>query len=160
MKNTEIERKWLMDAFPELPHEGEVFIEQGYLCFEPVTLRIRKTVAAGQSSYALTVKGKGTLVRTEMELPMDEGQYGSLLPLLAAPAAKKRLRYYALPGGLRLECSLVDQGEPGAFYYAEVEFASEAEAVAFIPPAWLGREVTGEPGYSMAAYCRKKGEAS
>ena len=50
--------------------------------------------------------------------------------------------HYALPGGLTLECSLVDEGEPTAFYYAEVEFASEAEAKAFTPPAWMGRMVT------------------
>jgi CYTH domain-containing protein len=33
---------------------------------------------------------------------------------------------------------------------AEVEFPSRAEAEAFEPPSWLGRDVTGEAGWSNA----------
>ena len=42
------------------------------------------------------------------------------------------------------------------FYYAEVEFDTEAAALAWTPPealtAYLSHEVTGQPGESMAAY--------
>ncbi|MDL2219732.1 hypothetical protein LJC04_05315 [Ruminococcaceae bacterium OttesenSCG-928-O06] len=160
MEHVEIERKWLMDGFPDLPVASEVEIQQGYLAFEPVTVRVRKaTLHAGEKSYTtwrLTVKGQGTLARAEVEVDMDEEQYEALLGLLAAPAANKLLRYYALPDGYHLECSLVDEGQPTAFYYAEVEFDSIEEANAFVPPPFLGREVTEEPGHSMAAYCRRK----
>lgn len=157
MSHQEIERKWLMDGFPELPHHSEEFQQQGYLSFGPATVRLRKTEYAGAAAqYWLTIKGGGGLQRTEVELPLDVGQFAALWPLLAGPGATKRLRRYRLPGGQELECSLVDEGEAGAFYYAEVEFASLAEAEAFAPPAWLGREVTGTPGYSMAEHCRQK----
>ena len=72
------------------------------------------------------------------------------------PMIEKDYRVYALPDGLRLECSLVDEGTPTAFYYAEVEFDSLEAAYAFQPPAFLGREVTEERGYSMGQYWERK----
>lgn len=159
MRNVEIERKWLMDGFPALPALDESRMEQGYLALEPVTVRIRKTELQGTVQYMLTIKGKGTLARTEVETSLEPAQYQALVPLLVAPAAAKQLRRYALPGGHVLECSLVDEGEPGAFYYAEVEFESEDAARAFVPPPFLGREVTAEPGHTMAAYCKRKAQA-
>lgn len=161
MKNVEIERKWLMDGFPDLPHFKEVQTTQGYISFDPSTVRIRHHCDATEGdSYRLTIKGRGTLTRTEVELPLDAPQYQALVELLVAPPATKRLRMYRLPGGEVLECSLVDEGTPTAFYYAEVEFDSETAARAFVPPSFLGREVTDEPGYTMAAYCRRKLEAA
>lgn len=156
MEHQEVERKWLMDAFPPLPALCEVQQQQGYLAFGAATVRIRETVGGETAQYRLTVKGSGTLQRTEVELDLTAGQYAALLPLLAAPAVRKRLRTYALPGGQTLECSLVDEGEATSFYYAEVEFPSAEAARAFVPPAFLGREVTEEPGHSMAAYARRK----
>lgn len=156
--NTEIERKWLLDGFPDLPVQMEAEVEQGYLSFVPATVRIRKRWQGGGVQCWLTIKGKGTLTRTEVELPLAESQYDALLPLVVAPTARKKYRTYRLPGGETLECSLVDEGEATSFYYAEVEFPSEAAARAFQPPAFLGREVTEEPGYTMAAYSRRKGE--
>lgn len=155
MENREIERKWLMDGFPPLEAEAELQMEQGYLSFSPA-VRIRKVQRDGKAAWWLTIKGKGTLTRTEVELQLDAGQYEALRGLLAAPTARKRLRRYTLPNGLVLECSHVDEGEPDAFYYAEVEFDSEEEAKRFEAPPWLGREVTEEPGYTMAAFCRRK----
>ena len=160
MENKEIERKWDMDAFPALAMESEEVQVQGYLSFEPATVRIRKVLLSGggkeSARYYLTIKGKGTIERTEVELPLDEKQFEALWPLLAAPGASKRLRRYRLPDGHQLECSVVDEGEAGAFYYAEVEFESEAAAAAFVVPSYLGTERTHESGFSMAAYCRRK----
>ena len=159
MSNIEIERKWLIDSFPSLPVEEELDIEQGYLSFSPSTVRIRKSVRSNEAGYRLCIKGNGTLSRTEVETPLSASQYEALLPLLAAPPSRKQLRVFRLPGGERLECSLVDGGEPGAFYYAEVEFSSEESARAFVPPSFLGREVTEEPCWTMAEYCRRKAKA-
>ncbi len=157
MNYVEIERKWLVDKFPDLPVDGACRMEQGYLAFEPNTVRIRKTVQNGSSEYILCIKGQGALLHAEIELPLTAEQYDALVLLLAAPAATKELRTYRLPGGSLLECSLVDEGNESSFFYAEVEFDTVQAADAFVPPAFLGREVTGEPGYSMAAYCRQKG---
>lgn len=156
MKNQEIERKWLMEAFPALPMLQESFMEQGYLAFAPNTVRIRKTVSGAIECYWVTIKGKGTLQRVEVETQIDKGQYDALKGLLLAPIATKKLRTYSLDGGAILECSLVDEGQETAFYYAEVEFSTIEEAEAFEAPVFLGREVTYEAGYSMAEYCKSK----
>ena len=51
----------------------------------------------------------------------------------------------------------VDQGEPGSFFYAEVEFPTREAALAWAPQGpwadYLSREVTGQPGQSMPACC-------
>ncbi|NLW79921.1 MAG: hypothetical protein GXY32_11025 [Ruminococcaceae bacterium] len=156
MALVEIERKWLMDGFPEQSYDKEYTTEQGYLAFGQAVVRIRRYVDEPAKDCILTIKGGGTLMRTEVETTLTPDQYEALLPLLAAPSARKKTRLYPLPGGLMLECSLVDEGEPTAFYYAEVEFASIEAAQAFVAPPWLGREVTEEPGHSMAAYCQRK----
>ncbi len=155
MENIEIERKWWIDSFPKLVHESEEHMEQGYLSFAPA-VRIRKTEQEGKIEYWLTVKGGDGLCRTEVELPLQAAQYHALQKLLVAPMAKKRLRRYLLPGGEELECSAVDEGETTAFYYAEVEFPTKEEAERFVPPFFLGKELTHEPGQSMAAYCKRK----
>ncbi len=155
MKNKEIERKWHIDAFPPLVHESEEKMEQGYLSFAPA-VRIRKTEKQNTTDYWLTVKGGEGLCRTEVELPLEASQYRALKALLTVPVAQKRLRRYRLPGGEELECSVVDENEPTAFFYAEVEFASLKEAEQFLAPSFLGRELTHEAGQSMAAYCRRK----
>lgn len=159
MKNMEIERKWLIDAFPNLPTESEAEMEQAYLSFEPSTVRIRKVASGGKTSCFLTIKGGGTLQRTEVELPMQPAQYNALAPLAIVPPVHKKYKTYRLPGGYKLECNLVDESQPTAFYYAEVEFDSVEQARKFIPPAFLGREVTEEPGFTMAAYSRRKAGA-
>lgn len=152
----EIERKFLMDGFPEgLPELSRAQVRQGYLCVRP-TVRIRSKQTAAGTDYRLCFKGEGTIARQEVELPLEPEVFVQLEELLEMPMVHKDYRVYALPDGRRLECSLVDQGTPTAFYYAEVEFDSLEEAYAFVPPAFLGREVTEERGYSMGEYWEKK----
>ena len=50
----------------------------------------------------------------------------------------------------------MDRGEPTAFLYAEVEFPSVEEALAFQPPEWLSNEVTEDSYYSMSQYWMRK----
>ena len=148
----EIERKFLISGFPEgLPLLGEAVLEQGYLCTEPV-VRIRSKEQDGRTTYRLCFKGEGRLVRQETELDLTAEQFAELQNLLRAPMVRKDFRVYALPGGERLECSLVD----GAFFYAEVEFPTVEAARAFTPPAFLGREVTEEAGFSMSDYWKTR----
>ncbi|MDL2254268.1 hypothetical protein LJC49_09435 [Ruminococcaceae bacterium OttesenSCG-928-I18] len=157
MENVEIERKWLMEGYPPLAAKAELIQEQGYLSFSPA-VRIRKVVAGAGTSYLLTLKGKGGMARTEVELPLNEAQFEALRGLLQSPMVQKKMRTYTLPDGHTLECSCVDEGQPESFYYAEVEFDSEEEALRFLPPPFLGTEVTKEPEYTMAAYSRRKAQ--
>lgn len=146
----EIERKFLIDGFPNLPMLSRGMVEQGYLSTRPV-VRIRKTEREEGTSYMLCVKGEGSIARTEVELPLSAEQYRELQSLLSRPMIQKDYRVYALPGGLRLECSLVDGESPHGFFYAEVEFETMEQALSFQPPDFLGREVT-EENYSMNLY--------
>lgn len=156
MKNCEIERKFLLDAFPDgLPLLESSIVWQGYLSTEPV-VRIRKKERDGQCSYRLCFKSAGTLVRTEVEMDITEDQYTALAGMLAVAPVRKDFRVYALPDGKRLECSLVDGDTAYAFYYAEVEFGSVDEANAFVPPAFLGTEKTEEPRFTMSHYWEEK----
>lgn len=69
----------------------------------------------------------------------------------------KDYRVYALPDGRKLEVSLVDEGLPTCFFYAEVEFSSVEEAHAYTPPRNIGllEEMTEDRGFSMSAYWKR-----
>ena len=41
---------------------------------------------------------------------------------------------------------------------AEVEFASEQDALDFQPPEWLGEEVTYDPAYTNASLSRERAQ--
>ena len=160
----EIERRWLLNGFPQegaLPLLAEVEKAQGYLCTAPV-VRIRSEHTAAQNgrpaadAYILCIKGKGTLAREEIETPLSAETFARLQAFLGVPLIRKRTRLYRLPDGHILECSHVDETEPTAFYYAEVEFSSVEEAAAFSPPAFLGEEKTEDPTFSMSVYWRQK----
>ena len=157
MAKLEIERKFLIDGFPALEPLRCAEVEQGYLCHEPV-VRIRRSSEGHCHRYKLCFKGKGTLVRTEMEMDLTAEQYEQLYDLLPEATIKKVFRTYQLASGDILECSQVDPGEPTSFVYAEVEFPSEEAAAAFEPPAFLGRDVTEEPGFTMSHYAKVKRE--
>ena len=54
----EIERKFWIQSLPDLPEENCSAVDQGYLCTEPVELRIRrrKEQKTGLTSYQLCIK--------------------------------------------------------------------------------------------------------
>ena len=96
----EIERKFLIEEFPDLPllEEAEAF--QGYLSVEPV-VRIRKKVSKEKTSYVLCIKGKGRLCRKEIELSLPKETFDELEELLEIPMVRKEYRVYALGDGPR-----------------------------------------------------------
>ena len=148
----EIERQFLIEKFPDLPEIYSAQVWQGYLSTAPVVRIRRFSPPDGSDRYELTVKGKGTLVRAEVNLPIEPGQYEEMAGLLTRKPINKDYHVYRLPDGLRLECSAVDSGTDHGFMYAEVEFESEEAAYAFVPPPFLGREVTEVRSFSMSNY--------
>lgn len=144
----EIERKFLV---PELPGGLETCpvrrIEQAYLCTRPV-LRVRRSGEA----YFFTYKGKGLLAREEYEVPLEEEAYRHLLAK-ADGAVIAKDRYHIPLGPYTVELDVF--APPFApLVLAEVEFPGEAEALAFQPPAWFGREVTYDGSYTNASLSR------
>ena len=161
----EIERKWWVAGWPEGLRQTERYqMDQGYISVRP-TVRIRReALEGGPTALVLCFKGAGTLSREEIETEIDGALFGKLERLIGKPLIHKERRGYALPGGLTLEVNCVDPGQPTAFWYAEVEFESEAQALAWDPAAaglgaYLSDECTGRPGASMGEYwIRTRGE--
>ena len=147
----EIERKFLLERFPEhLPLLESAQVEQGYLSLKP-EVRIRSKTWGENQAFWLCIKGEGTLVREEVELPLKEEEFLRLKQLLPRPMLHKDYRVYQWEGH-RLECSWVDREKEHGFLYAEVEFPTVEEAKAFNLPDFLGREVTQEGSYRMKSY--------
>lgn len=152
----EIERRWLVDSWPSLTPASIVQMDQGYFAVRPAIRIRREAVLNGSTAYILCFKGKGGLVREEIELEFTPEHYRRLSVMLGKPMIQKEQRRYPLPGGLILEVNLVDPQLDSGFFYAEVEFPNEAAALSWTPPealtSYLSHEVTGQPGESMAAY--------
>ena len=154
----EIERKWLVSGWPEGAAPSHIYhMDQGYIALVP-TVRIRREAEGDTVRHILCFKGKADsagLAREEIETDITPELFARLEGFIGLPLIRKEQRRYPLEGGLTLEVNQVDGGQPGEFFYAEVEFPTREAALAWKPGAWAGylsREVTGQPGQSMAAY--------
>lgn len=154
----EIERKWLTDGWPQgLEEQRRILMRQGYITTRP-TVRIRSEASGDVTEYVLCFKGAAGpdgLAREEIKTNIDLELFAKLEAFVGRPLIEKEQRRYALPGGLTLEVNQVDRGQPGEFFYAEVEFPTKEAALAWQPGElgeYLSDEVTGKPGQSMAAY--------
>ncbi len=139
----EIERKFTIKKMPaNLDTYQYHHIEQAYLNTNPV-VRIRKQ----DEEYYLTYKGKGLLAREEYNLPLNKESYYHLRQKADGTIISKRRYLIPLPSSsLTIELDIFD--EPFApLIIAEVEFTSEEEAQAFLPPDWFDEDVTFDPTY-------------
>lgn len=171
----EIERKFIMEGFPEdLKCLREVTIEQGYVSVMPeVRIHTATDQHTGVTNYRLTMKGEGNLTRTEIKTSIDGDFYREAVELLGVPMIQKDYRSYELPEtmddksygrqvigsnsktsshALILEVCLVDPGTEHEFYYGEIEFETEEDAMHFTRIPCLGKEVTNDPAYKMKNY--------
>ena len=142
---SEIERKFLLVEPPSwLEDRSAVPIEQGYaaLC-DGVEVRLRR---AGDRRLLTVKRGSGE-VREEVEIELDRSQFDALWPLTESRRLAKRRYRAALGNGLQAEID-VYEGRLEGLLVAEVEFPSEQRSREFTPPAWLGREVTGDEDYA------------
>ena len=135
----EIERKFLIK---QIPPECTSFpcrqIEQAYLNTDPV-VRVRRD----NDDYYLTYKGKGLLSREEYNLPLNKEAYEHLLAKADGIILTKKRYMIPVPGSDHLTIELdVFEGHYDGLILAEVEFTTEEEAKAFIPPVWFGEDVT------------------
>jgi CYTH domain-containing protein len=141
---TEIERKFLLDELPPaLAFAKRTAILQGYLALDGDTeVRLR----TGSKPPRLTIKSGRGEVRTEVELDVAGPDAAALWELTDGRRVEKTRRRMRI-GGAEAE---VDEyaGELQGLVVVEVEFADEDAARAFEPPAWFGREVTGEAAYA------------
>lgn len=83
--------------------------------------------------------------REEIETNIDLELFAKLEAFVGRPLIEKEQRRYALPGGLTLEVNQVDRGQPGEFFYAEVEFPTKEAALAWQPVSWESISATRSP---------------
>lgn len=135
----EIERKFLITDPPENYRDYPYLtIEQGYLCTSPV-VRVRRQ----DDEYILTYKSKGLMSREEYNLPLTKEAYDHLLLKTDGTILTKKRYFIPVEGqeGLTIELDIFE-GKFQGLMLAEVEFSSEEQAAAFVPPQWFGRDVT------------------
>lgn len=162
----EIERKWMVNGWPtnDYPLLYSERMRQGYISTHP-TVRIREenTIVSNteskpiKDSFILCFKSSGLLTRKEIEMDIEQEKFNELEDLIHLPLIDKLRNTYLLPDGHHLEVNHVDEGLPTEFWYAEIEFKSEEEAISFDPSSvnlkeYLNDDVTNQPNQSMAAY--------
>lgn len=143
----EIERKFLVDRIPGGLGEGDS-IEQGYLAIgdDGVEVRVRRR----GDDMTLTIKSGPGMTRTEVELEIDAERFNALWPLTDGRRVNKTRHLIPLDGDVTVELDVYSGAHHGLLT-AEIEFPSEDASDAFDPPAWLGREVTGDGDYANQA---------
>lgn len=150
----EIERKFLLDRDPkQLIQEGvitflsEQRIEQTYLALdEQQEVRVRRLVdlTTAEVNYTHTFKSGNGLMREEIEYEITASIYEQLMSgRNLIPLTKNRIT--AQWGERTVEIDIYDQIH---LTVLEVEFDSEDAALAFVPPAWFGKDVSTERQYS------------
>lgn len=148
----EIERKYLIHQIPFSLKVYEVHrIEQAYLCTEPV-IRIRRE----DSNFYITYKSKGLMIREEHNLPLTEESYHHLLKKADGNIITKnryKIPYNNMNGSYTIELDIFSDIFDGLML-AEVEFTTEEEALAFVPPDWFGEDVTFSSEYHNSTLSR------
>ena len=147
----EIERKFLIEKLPRslerFPHKE---IAQGYLVIarDRAHVRLRR---AGRAC-TLTFKRGPARAREEREIHLTPAQFATLWPATAGSRLTKT-RYYVPFKKLTIEIDIY-RGSNAGLMVAEVEFPDVATYHSFLPPDWLGDEVTGASRYSNVRLAR------
>jgi adenylate cyclase len=148
----EIERKFLIKRLPlEILHSRHSRIAQGYLANETGGRHVRLRKRGKTPSLTFKV-GRGS-AREEREIRLSAAQFAVLWPATVGRRLRK-VRYEVRWKNFTVEID-VYQGRNRPLVIAEVEFPSEASCRKFRPPAWFGREVTGEKRYSNVRLARE-----
>lgn len=146
----EIERKFLVTdgSYKALAYSHSE-ICQGYICSghgRTVRIRLRDESACGGTSHAyLTIKGPSpdgiSRYEWEKEIPLDEAYE---LLKICEPGRVKKTRWLVKSGKHIVEVDEFHDDNEGLLF-AEIELAAPDEP--YEKPAFLGREVTGDPRY-------------
>lgn len=143
----EIERKWLVNdkVVPKDLFQSPFFrIDQGYLevlYSENDEVRIRRK----GDRYFLTLKKGEGVKREENEVEIPSETYNLLLSLPNLNKIEK-IRYEIPDGKHTIELDIYT-GNLEGLATAEVEFENILESQSYIPPEWVGREITEDKYY-------------
>ncbi len=158
----EIERKFIVnvDYLPvsALQPSARWGITQGYLSNKPcVRVRItsmpdRLVMGHVENKAYLTVKGPGTLVRSEYEYEIPVEDAREMMKL--AKGVISKTRYHVVHEGHTWELD-VFHGKLKGLYVAEIELASADEA--FVVPSWVTKDVTEDLRYTNVSLSEFEG---
>lgn len=159
---TEIERKFLIDVesdeFKSLKPVRFLVISQAYIAkTDDLTFRIRSTSEfdsaafmrrIGKNVRTLGIKGKrfGNMC-SEYEYVISEEDASKLIAETNAIEISKERIIYEYKHH-HIEVDKFFNEELDGLVMAEIEFNSFDESEEFIPPAWLGKEVSDDPAYT------------
>lgn len=148
----EIERKFVVEGPPaetfDCPSER---IDQGYLASDGETeIRLRRR---GRDCFITIKRGHGA-VREEIEVEITDEQFARMWPQTEGWRVEKRRYLVPLADGLTAEMDVYAAALEG-LVTVEVEFGSESAGRDFEPPAWFGRDVTGDVRYSNQQMARE-----
>lgn len=165
MPPQEIERKFTVhpERLPEeirnspLHGRNAVHIVQGYLARDDngTVVRVRNATSKSETHYSvvestMTVKGRGTLVRDEVNIKITWKEANVLLAMCSAQLTKRRFRVPI--GDLVWEVDEFLTPLDG-LWLAEVELKTPDAAVSL--PEWIEREVTESESFSNYSLAQK-----
>ena len=151
----EIERKWLVNdkVVPKDLFQSPFFrIDQGYLevlYSENGEVRIRRK----GDRYFLTLKKGEGVKREENEVEIPYETYNLLLSLPNLNKIEKIC--YEIPDGKHTIELDIYTGNLEGLATAEVEFENILESQSYIPPEWVGREITEDKYYKNKTLAMK-----
>lgn len=94
------------------------------------------------NDFYLTLKSKGLLSREELEYKISQEDFEKTIKL--AKTSLKKKRHHLYKDGFLFE---IDEYDAHDFITCEVEFQTEEEAKAFVPPSWCIQDITEDPKY-------------
>lgn len=135
----EIERKFLVSALPDLSEAVRATLRQGYVTSpeDSVEVRLRQS---DQACFLAVKSGEG-VVRAERETALSAEDFMTLWPATEGQRVEKTRWTGRLDDTLCYELDIY-AGALAPLLTVEVEFGSEQEAAAFVPPEWFGVDVS------------------
>jgi CYTH domain-containing protein len=149
MNHIEIERKWIVREEFKSEFKPEILVHSNYFSTSPLSVRAQSKTIIGAATekpfkYWLTIKNEGDLSRIEIEKELTEEEFNILATIEHHYVNKLYNSHFY---GLQTSISVNESGR--SLFYAEMEFETEIEANAFIPPDIVEREITYEAEYKM-----------
>jgi len=135
----EIERKFFIKEMPNLSGVVPVRYERYYLRIEP---DFEERVQKVGDVYEREIKSrKSELERTSGKTLITEEEFDALKPQAQSAIVRDS---YLLSNNPEISIKFY-HGRYEGLVRAEVEFDSVEEARGFVPPSWMGREITDGP---------------
>ena len=151
VEKDEIERKFLPKFIPDEINAGiekgrfrRILINQGYVSGDE-GFRLRKENEKGKCRYFIATKRGEGLKRGEKEVEIKLGEFA--LEWERVTDQLWKMRYFIPHGRYMIELNFFF-GPLKGYVQIEEEFASEKEAVIFVPPRWFDKEVTDDESHS------------